>query len=143
VARTAKQRFMAKVDKHGPYTGLVAGRCYDWTGAKAKGYGRFWFEGRLVYAHRFAYGDMPDGLELNHLCLRKLCVRRSHLEVSTHRNNIRYSVSGQQNDCVHGHALSNDNLYVDPRGHWHCRTCGRASALRYYHRRVKKERQAA
>ena len=52
---------------------MYAGDCIVWTGTtNPHGYGMFWFEGRLIGAHRFAYqsthGDTPKDLVIDHLC---------------------------------------------------------------------------
>jgi hypothetical protein len=90
-------RFWRKVDKAGPVPAhrLDLGPCWLWTGARTKQYGNFQAGTRQtdpkVYAHIFAWaeehGPVPDGLELDHLCVRPLCVRPSHCEAVTHAVN--------------------------------------------------------
>ena len=92
------ERYWIKVDKDGPIPEHrpELGPCHLWTGAQTTlddGWGRFWpTPGRPVLAHRFAYeleiGPIPDGLEPDHLCRVRLCVRVSHLELVTHRENV-------------------------------------------------------
>jgi hypothetical protein len=76
------------------------GECLDWLGAlDRKGYGAFGIGSmrdgtrRTVRAHRFAYeathGPVPKGLELDHLCRNRRCVRVEHLEAVTHAENLR------------------------------------------------------
>lgn len=91
--------FWRHVDKHGPVPAHdpTLGRCWLWTGARSTtrkgeaGYGNFAMDGRHVGAHRAAIvmssGPIPAGLEPDHLCRNKGCVRRSHLELVTHRVN--------------------------------------------------------
>lgn len=47
---------------------------------------------RAMVAHKFAYqtlvGEVPRGLELDHLCENKLCVNPAHLEAVTHQVNV-------------------------------------------------------
>jgi hypothetical protein len=81
-------RFWSKVDR--------SGDCWLWTGQKTRavdGYGRFRFEGRQVMAYRWSYeqenGPVPEGLELDHLCRTRLCVRPDHLEAVTPSENVR------------------------------------------------------
>jgi HNH endonuclease len=66
--------------------------CWLWTGAIDRGYGQFVWNGRKR-AHRVAYeliiGPIPEGLELDHLCRNKSCVRPEHLEPVTKAENIR------------------------------------------------------
>lgn len=75
--------------------------CWIWTGHhnSSSGYGRFRWNGLLVYAHRFTYHRLVDpslvlcpGLgsddQLDHLCRNRLCVNPEHLERVTRRENI-------------------------------------------------------
>lgn len=70
------------------------GDCLVWGGALGTfGYGLIKDGRRLVRAHRVAYelsvGTIPDGLELDHLCGNRRCVRPEHLEPVTHAENMR------------------------------------------------------
>lgn len=63
-------------------------QCWEWNGAKSRnGYGTFDDNG-TVNAHKWAWrwlvGDIPEGMELDHICRNRLCVRPSHLQVVTH-----------------------------------------------------------
>jgi hypothetical protein len=63
--------------------------CWIFTGAKdRKGYGMFWWQGKkTMRAHRAAHliykGPIGEGLEISHVCKRKLCVRPDHLAAVT------------------------------------------------------------
>jgi hypothetical protein len=88
-------RFWSKVDKGGP------GGCWVWTASlNNMGYPRFNAGDREMLAHRFAYedvvGPIPDGLELDHLCRRPVCVNPAHLEPVTHRENMRRMVAARR-----------------------------------------------
>lgn len=138
-------RFWQKVDKNGPMPeeGTLAaerglGQCWDWTGAiQGHGYGNFWLKGKYIGAHTFLLGPPPEGMERDHLCRRKRCVRPSHVETVTHReNDLRgVGVSAIQiakTECEAGHPFDDgDNTYTDSKGHRHCRPC-RAKAQREY-----------
>lgn len=132
-------RFWTHVDKQGPRFGN-RGRCWLWTGAKDyRGYGYFRMDNKRTPAHRFAYGDVPDGLETDHLCRRRVCVRRSHLEAVTHAENVRRGIGNgykSKTHCLHGHPLSGDNLYVWPDGRRQCRTCQREHWRRWRAKQV-------
>jgi len=71
------------------------GPCLLWQGHvnKQTGYGMVGLQDRTCLAHRVAwedeYGDIPTGLELDHLCRVRHCVRPSHLEPVTHAENQR------------------------------------------------------
>jgi hypothetical protein len=85
---TVEQRFWRFVDK--------TDSCWIWTGNLFQGYGLFSIRsGVPVRAHRFSYelthGGIADGMELDHLCEVKRCVRPDHLEAVTHAENMRRS----------------------------------------------------
>lgn len=96
---TFEQRFWAKVNKDGPtpHQRPELGPCWVWTASLGKdGYGHIHNRGaepQTMSAHRAAYiievGPIPDGLELDHLCLNQRCVNPKHLEPVTHLVNMR------------------------------------------------------
>lgn len=69
--------------------------CLIWTGPLDRdGYGVASVEGRTHRAHRLSYetrvGPIPDGLQLDHTCERRDCVRPEHLEpVTNFENTVR------------------------------------------------------
>lgn len=112
------------------------GGCWIWHGATSgKGkwpYGIIRYQGRLQPAHRVSYqelrGAIPDDRDLDHLCRKTLCINPWHCEAVTHRENIRrgYDLKPHKTHCVHGHALTADNIYVKTRNgrdSWECRKC--------------------
>lgn len=115
--------------------------CWQWTAARsASGYGVFWVDGRNASAHRVMYelmvGPIPAGLDIDHLCRNRLCVRPAHLEpvserVNTLRGTAPSAVNAHKSECRRGHALAGANLYVNPRGERQCRECQRAACRRY------------
>lgn len=125
---TAEDRFRSRV--------IVSESCWNWTGpVSALGYGLFSWGGRTSYAHRFAYitanGDIPGGLEVDHLCHNRRCVNPTHLEAVTHRVNVARSKgpaaqNAAKTHCKHGHALIEGNLYFRGTARI-CRTCHRAA----------------
>jgi hypothetical protein len=65
------KRFLQRVDFNGPISDKAEGRCWIWTGKRTtlkgrKTYGRFWFLGRDLLAHRVMMG-LPKELVL-HRC---------------------------------------------------------------------------
>lgn len=80
-------RFFAKLTPD-PRSG-----CLLWLGAVgSNGYGRFYYQGRIMHAHRAAYamahGEIPKGLHVLHRCDRPLCVKPDHLFLGTNADNI-------------------------------------------------------
>lgn len=72
--------------------------CWLWTGGlSTDGYGRMSFGGRQQLAHRVMYqvtrGPIPRGMQIDHTCGVRHCVRPEHLAVVTVAENAR---RGQQ-----------------------------------------------
>lgn len=68
--------------------------CVIWTGAlNSRGYPCFSVGGWSQLAHRLAYqdafGEIPEGLTIDHLCRVKRCVNPDHLEAVTRGENAR------------------------------------------------------
>lgn len=74
---------------------LVGDGCWTWAGATdGRGYGLMSVgNGAISRVHRVVYqllvGPIPAGVEPDHLCRVKVCARPDHLELVTHRENIR------------------------------------------------------
>lgn len=83
--------------------------CWLWSGAPRElGYGQVRIggrRGRTVAAHRLIYelavGEIPVGLELDHLCRTRHCVNPRHLEAVTHRENVRRGRLGEVTRARH------------------------------------------
>jgi hypothetical protein len=74
------ERFWSKVEKTGPLSPHVPGRCWQWLAEIApNGYGKF-YSGSGTLAHRFAYellkGPIPGELQIDHLCRNRACATR-------------------------------------------------------------------
>lgn len=113
------------------------------------GYARIQLDGAQRYAHRWVWtlyrGPIPDGLELDHICRVHHCVNPDHLEPVTHQENILRGVSptalnARKTRCVHGHELTNANLYRKKNG-WACLACHREESTRYNQTRRQKKRK--
>lgn len=131
----ATQRIVGDdVTRLSSYTEEVAGGCWLWTGnTDTCGYGRIRVKGRLLSAHRLSYelhvGEIPSGMELDHLCRNPPCVNPDHLEPVTHEVNVQRGDGGrmwrEKTHCPQGHPYEGANLYVSPSGYRHCRECER------------------
>lgn len=101
--------------------------CWEFACIGAQGYGRIRIDPHKppVPAHRYAYellkGKIPDGLQLDHLCLNKACVNPDHLEPVTAQVNIARA-DALITHCPHGHPYSPENTYVY-NGHRFCKQC--------------------
>lgn len=122
----------ASLRKMWPHVKIPDG-CWEWTGAiHPKGYpvtistdnsrnsnGRVYLPHRLM-AHWFKH-DIPDGLEIDHLCKNKRCVNPDHLEAVTHRENIHRALKRPY--CYRGHPQIPENRYSYSDGKERCRPC--------------------
>ena len=130
------ERFWAKVDKSGP------NGCWLWTASTRRGYGHFWWNGRLCLAHRVSWtllrGEIPEGLTLDHLCRVHGCVNPDHLEPVTQKvNTLRGDTFPRRNSekthCAHGHRFTLENTrWTRVHGCTArvCRTCKREQTRR-------------
>ncbi len=130
-----------------------ADHCWLWTASlNTSGYGQFMLNGRPQRAHRIAYellrAEIPDGLQIDHLCRVRRCVNPWHLDpvpnaVNAERARPYRAVRQLKQHCPSGHAYSPENTYSDPRGHRRCRECGRQQSLAAYYRRLTVGGEAA
>lgn len=106
--------------------------CWDWTGAISnKSYGSIYYEGRMQKAHRVMWrlerGEIPSGLELDHLCRNRRCINPDHLEPVTRRENLARGIQTNQNAgklvCIRGHAFTEKNTRTRPNGERTCIAC--------------------
>lgn len=121
--------------------------CWTWSKGLSKGtrYAVVNVNGQRVYVHRYVYeqvvGPVPEGLELDHLCRNRACVRPDHLEpvthkVNTHRGEAPGVVARLTDTCARGHV---GDWYEYGGRRW-CRGCKRprnaADQRRYREARV-------
>lgn len=131
------ERFRAKVDFEGPVPAHnpSLGDCHLWlVSCTNNGYGQFRWGGQMGLAHRFIYtheiSPIPVGMQLDHLCRVRNCVRASHLDPVTNRENHERSVPFLviKTHCPQGHPYSGDNLYIYTKFYRNriCKECRRS-----------------
>lgn len=137
--RPPAERFWVKVEK--------TETCWVWTGAKSNtGYGSFFLRKvngvtRNTHAHRWAYqalvGPIPDGMQIDHLCRNRACVRPDHLEAVTPRVNMLRGIAPaavvqRTNRCLRDHEYTPENTYWRPDGtnKRQCRQCIKIRTLK-------------
>lgn len=121
------ERFWKHVNKNGPVSASRPdlGACWVWTGyVSKKGYSRSHVAGSMPgkfvsdYVHRISYkltkGSIPPGLDIDHLCEVKHCVRPEHLEAVTREQNMKHGK----------HIPRLQRLFVEVRCTKKCRQCG-------------------
>ena len=140
---TYYQRFLTTRDRFWSHVETSGEGCWPWTGQISKrsskgkgsaGYGVFRVGSRSdgtrrsVKAHRWLYetvvGHVPEGLELDHVCGNRSCVRLSHLEPVVHSVNIRrgHNPNRAKKYCPRGHPYDGVNTVVY-NGARQCRMC--------------------
>lgn len=125
-----RDRMMEQLDEAKFWSRVRKGdACWEWVGSRtAAGYGNLRLPGnRFAYAHRvsyeLAYGAIPEGLQIDHLCRVRHCVNPDHLEAVEQRENI-IRAFAVRTTCKRGHDRSDPaNIYTSPRGDRRCRVC--------------------
>ena len=118
--------------------------CWPWLGYRARhGYGRFYFGGRAVHAHRVSYilahpDEDIDGLDVDHLCHNPPCVNPTHLEAVTHAENMRRTAMALSPTCARGHEFT--GYRNSSTGRRECIECIRARDRRKTERRRERRR---
>ena len=123
--------------------------CWVWLGSPSgSGYGRVTWEGKREPAHRVIYkllvGEIPDGLDLDHLCRNRTCVYPNHLDPVPRLVNLWRSpiFNGNRTHCPKGHLRTPENTCIQKRGRYEmksCRECRRIkSQIRWHINQLKK-----
>lgn len=124
-----QKRFWVRVTRH-------EDGCWEWQSPRADGYGKVWVSPAHphAYVHQVSYllagGVIPDGMEIDHVCRNRRCVRPAHLECVTHRENVLRSDGAAARHartmfCPRGHLYTGANLRIRPDGRRACRECER------------------
>ena len=118
--------------------------CWLWTASTDKGgYGKITVDRRQIGAHRISYqlhkGQIPAGLDLDHVCRVRCCVNPDHLEPVSRSENCRRGDTGKsagerkraKTHCPQGHGYTVENTYIDNNGGRHCRLCRQETIRRH------------
>jgi hypothetical protein len=146
---TTSSRFWKYVNKNGD--------CWVWTGDQShNGYGRFRIQHyhkrsentnrcKRIAAHKYSFlesgGIINDGMQLDHLCRNRLCVKPEHLECVTPKENINRGMTAESlrarkariTHCPQGHPYDHENTYKRPSREIgrECRACGRQRSIEW------------
>ena len=127
-------------------------QCWEWTKSRfsSTGYGRISIRYKSWCAHVISYklfvGEVPAGLELDHLCRIRHCVNPNHLEPVTRKENVIRGINPASKNyhktaCIRGHVLEKENLIIDSQGHRQCRICRLANGRKWYARNAEQQRE--
>ncbi len=127
------------------------GDCWEFMGARLPlGYGRIWTGRRTKNGspigegpHRIImkelFGEIPDGMHVDHLCKNPPCWNPDHLEVVTEQENLRRSRRKihryvRPDFCKNGHDLTGHNWSPpnpNSRSKYRCKVCHRERVAAY------------
>lgn|SRR5215510_7975723 len=149
---TPMERFLRHLEKNGPIPERRPdlGPCWVWRGfVQSTGYAKMRSGGAgspSVYVHRFAYaelvGEIPDGLDIDHLCAVRHCANPEHLEAVTSKENAKRRSASSH--CQRGHEMSGGNLGTHPSsGTRFCRECRRTAHRENQRRKARLKREGA
>lgn len=116
--------------------------CWIWSGAvDSHGYGKccfVWDGKRITVSHRLAYmafvGEIPEGMQVDHMCWQPQCCNPSHLRLLSALENVSRQRSAMKPFCKHGHPLSGGNVYIRTArsgGQRQCRLCNLRAVKQY------------
>ena len=123
--------------------------CWEWNKyVGTHGYGQHYVNNLTILAHRLAYnlvyGEIPKGMQLDHLCRNRVCCNPNHLEPVTHKENARRGLNGKylsaRTHCPSEHEYTKENTKIVNRGQSRaCRECHRIANINY-RKKIKEAR---
>ena len=92
------------------------GDCLVWDGLKrSNGYGIVAFRSMQTSPHRAMYqlvfGEIPAGMEIDHVCNQRACINPDHLRLVTHAENMKLGAD-RRKTCRSGHPWTESNTYI-------------------------------
>lgn len=129
--RTGKASGLSQKDAFfGHITHETVDGCWIWDKPSHKGYGQF--SGTTAHGWSFTYfmDDIPESIEIDHLCRVRACVNPWHMDPVPQKVNLLRGVgspamNARKTHCKRGHEFDVDNTYVNPKGQRTCRRCNR------------------
>lgn len=133
----------------------IVGECWLWNMSLSKdGYGSYKGRGAHRASYEFSKGQIPEGLEIDHICRNRSCVNPKHLEAVTHEENIKRGVYGDRSwvrkihgdktQCKRGHKYSGENLRIEKRTDGgiarRCKECDKLKNKNYLIRKNEKNK---
>ena len=121
--------------------------CWNWKATTSRGYGYFRLGSRMVSAHRFAYelfkDNIPEKLQIDHLCRNRKCVNPDHLEPVTakenlYRGNPVFLLNKNKSHCKNGHEFTIEGVWKNKNGGRYCKKCHNKRQRDYIKRRLMK-----
>lgn len=136
---------MEKVEK-------IPDGCWEWQAVKNdEGYGQFYFRGSMKGAHRVAYillrSEIPEDLQIDHLCKNKGCVNPFHLEMVTLRENVLrgdkscIAINAHKTHCKRGHPFNKENTIITKINGTIRRNCRVCIKKRYTSKEVREKQR--
>lgn len=119
--------------------------CWEWQRRKDRdGYGVMWVwidgKKRQRFAHRMSFeafnGEIPPGLQIDHLCMNKSCVNPAHLQIVTSKENTQRYFKSINIDsyCKNGHKRTPDNTFLTGKTRY-CKICRKNASAAYRERK--------
>lgn len=124
--------------------------CWNWIGStQDNGYGRFAANGERYMAHRVAYvlikGQIPDELDIHHVCGNIRCCNPAHLEPLDRKTHLADRteagvayINRHKTQCVHGHPFTEENTYWH-EGHRQCKICRQRRLRKFQESKATRE----
>lgn len=109
--------------------------CWQWDVLRPdSGYGQFGGGNAHRWSFEFFIGEIPEGLQLDHLCRNRGCVNPWHLDpvplvVNVMRGNGPMAINARKTHCLRGHEFTEANIYRPP-GRPRSRACRKCIAIR-------------